>query len=206
VHRTSGFTVVEMLLAIAIVGILAAALVAAINASFMAYSTSTETASMQTAGRLVMQRTLNMIRTSSLHDAYDPGDPNKTLLKPTDNDHPLKTIGIQMVTDAGPTVKIWWALNGAYGDDDLGDLWYQQDSQTPQALIERVACQRSWQNDPYVFTLASRTSTSGLLLARATLDLDIHRDPAAVTGLEAAASKTGGIRLIGSTMPRRNLD
>ncbi len=201
-----GFTLVEMLLSISIVGVLGVAMVAAIDASLMAYGTSSESASMQTSGRLIMQRTMAMIRNASLHDAHDPADAGKTLVLPSDVNHPVRSVGIQMVNDAGHTVRIWWAVNDAYQDADLGDLWYEQDGGTPQSLVERVRCQRDASDDPYVFTLASRTSDAGLLLARATLDLALQRNPDSATDLEAAAGKLGELRLVRSTMPRRHLD
>jgi len=205
-RSSDGFTLVEVILSIGIVGVLGIALVAAIDASFMAYSTSGESASMQMTGRVVSSRTMNMIRNASLHDAYDPASPSTTLLLPTDANHPLQTVGVQMMTDAGVTVRMWWQVNASYGNANLGDLMYQENAGTAQVLLSRVTCQRTASNAPYLFTLASRTSDAGLLLARATLDLQVQRDPETTTGLEQASGKPGALRIVNSAMPRRNLD
>jgi len=200
------FTLVELLIAVTITAVLALAVAVALGASMSAYSTSSEMASMQTSGRLVMQKTMSMIRNASLHDAYDPDNGALTLVSPTASNHPLQTVGITMQLPGGDNVRIWWAANSTYPDPDLGDLWYQQNTSTAQPLIERVRCQRNASNDPYVFTLASRTSDLGLLLARATLDLALERDGETTTQLEQARASLSGMRLVGSTMPRKNID
>jgi len=205
-HRESAFTLVEMLIAMSITAVLGLAVAVATSASLSAYSTSSETASMQTSGRLVMQKTMAMIRSASLHDAYDPANGSLTLVAPTAASHPLQTVGIQMQLPAGDVVKIWWAANNSYGDNDLGDLWYQANSDTAQPLIERVRCLRNASNAAYVFTLASRTSDAGLLLSRATLDLTMERDGETTTDLEQARAGVGAMRLVSSTMPRKNTD
>ena len=200
------FTLMEILIAMALVSVLALAIAVALGASLTAYSTTSETASMQTSGRLVMQKTMTLIRNASLHDAYDPDNPALTLVQPTAPNHPLQTVGIQMQASTGGLVRIWWAANSTYPDDDLGDLWYRQGTQTPQTLIERVRCLRTSGGAPYVFTLASRTSDGGLLLARATLDLTLERDAATTTAIEDARARVDALRLVASTMPRKNTD
>ena len=203
---SAAFTLIEILISIAITAVLALAVAVAIGASLTAYTTSSEMASMQTSSRLVMQKTMAMIRNASLHDAYDPSDGSVTLLQPTDTDHPLQTVGIQMQLADGNLVKIWWVVNDDYSDGDLGDLWYQQNTSTAQTLIERVRCLRTNGGDAYVFTLASRTSDTGLLLSRATLDLTVERDAATTTSMEQARAGVGAMRVVSSTMPRKNTD
>ncbi|MFA7235901.1 MAG: prepilin-type N-terminal cleavage/methylation domain-containing protein [Phycisphaeraceae bacterium] len=200
-----GFTLVEMLLALAITAVLALAVSAALSASLSAYSTSAQAASMQTTGRLVMQRVLNMIRVASLHDAFDPNDAGVTLLDPADANHPLHSVGIAMRMPDGSTVRIWWQVNAAYGNADLGDMMYQKVGDAAATLVEQARCLRDANNAAYVFTLASRTSDTGLMLSRATLDLVIEPEGVAGTSIESARGANGELHLIGSTMPRRNL-
>ncbi len=208
--RSAGFTLVEMLLALAIAGLLGAALATALDASFMAYANSSEMASTNTSSRLVMQRLMAMIRTSSLHDAYDPTDDTVTLLEPTHAAHPLQCVGMQMRLPDGKTVKVWWQANTTYGDEQVGDLMYSDDqieagSLGAQLLLARVKCQRTAGDDPYVFTLGSRTSDIGLLLARATLDLTVYPDPDAMFSAESGMASNAPVRLVGSSMPRKNM-
>lgn len=205
-----GFTLVEMLLALAIAGLLGAALATALDASFMAYANSSEMASTNTSSRLVMQRLMAMVRTSSLHDAYDPDDSNVSLLEPTHANHPLQCVGMQMRLPDGKHIKVWWQANTAYGDADVGDLMYSDDeietaTLGPQLLLARAKCQRTASDEPYVFTLGSRTSDIGLLLARATLDLTVYPDPQAMFSSESGIASNAPVRLVGSSMPRKNM-
>jgi prepilin-type N-terminal cleavage/methylation domain-containing protein len=68
------FNVVELLVALAISGILLAATMVALDASFMAYQSTTEVASTHTISRLAMHRMLTMIRTGT-EFAPRPADP-----------------------------------------------------------------------------------------------------------------------------------
>lgn len=201
-----GFTLIEMLLALSITAVLALAVSVALSASLSAYSTSSQAASMQTTGRLIMQRAMTMIRTATLHDAYDPSNPSVTLLNPADPNHPLHCVGIQMQMSDGSTVRIWWQVNSDYHNADLGDLMYQKVGDDAAVLAEQVRCLRGAADQPYIFTLASRTSDTGLMLSRATLDLILEPEGVAQTSIEKAKAANAELHLIGSTMPRRNLE
>ncbi|MHC4994905.1 MAG: PilW family protein [Planctomycetota bacterium] len=201
--RRSGMSVIELLIALSISAVLLTALAVATSSSFHAYATAAESASSQSVSRLVMQRMLQMIRGGRLHDAYDPGDPNLALNEPAQD--PVNSVGLQMLDNNGTLLRIWWAVDAEYFDNDLGNLWYQEGNADPQPLIRRVRVQRD-SNEPYVFSLASRDSEEGLLLSRATIDLTV--EPAVDRTLALERNRTNGIpiRLVASTMPRRNLE
>jgi len=203
-RRQAGLSLVEALVALAIIASLLTAITVALNASFHAYATASETASTQTGSRMVMHRLIGMIRTARLHDAYDPGDGSVTLALPSQP--PVQSVGVQMIDPAGQLLKIWWAVNAPYGDADLGDLWYQIDSSQSAPLLERVRIQRTGQGDPYVFTLASRSEDGGLLLSRATVDLTVEPGADATLALETVKSRSNAVRLVASTVPRRNIE
>lgn len=205
-YRSGGFTLVEMLMAVAITAVLGLAVAFALRASLMAYGSTAQTASTNASTRMVMQQTMSMIRTATLHDAYDPNDAGAGLLAPAHPNHPLQAVGIRLILTDGREVRVWWAGNESYGDAALGDLWYEQVGSDPQQLSTRVECLYTDGGSPYVFTLASRQSEMGLLLSRATLELHVHPDPDNMTSLERNTGNTGRITLVASTMPRRNLD
>lgn len=204
-----GFTLLELLIGLAISALIATAMAAAVHASFHAYATTAESASAQTSTRLVMQRLLATIRKSTLHDAYDPDQPSLTLVAPGDAAHPLHTVGMEMLQPDGASIRIWWAANEESGDADLGDLWYDQStwtSQEPILMLRHVRCQRTGADEPYIFTLAARQTDLGLVLSRATVDLTVEPDEQALTGMESAGAATGAVRLVGSAMPRKSMD
>lgn len=64
-RRRRGFNLVEMLISLGITAMLLTATMVALDASFMAYQTTTEQASTQTIGRMVLQRMQTMIRSSA---------------------------------------------------------------------------------------------------------------------------------------------
>jgi hypothetical protein len=204
-HRQSfGLSIVEMLIALSISAVLLIAVTAAIDVSFYAYASAAESASTQSASRLVMQRLITMIRTTTLHDAYDPADPAVTLADPSQP--PVQCVGLEMVDSEWRLTKVWWAVNAAYADADLGDLWYQLEANAGQPMLEQVRIQRTSGGLPYLFTLSSRMSDSGLLLHRATVDLTVEAGADATLALEAYQGAADPVRLIASTVPRKTLD
>ena len=203
-RRAAGLSLVELLVALSISVWLLTAVMVALDASFHAYATAAESASTQSSSRLVMQRVMTMIRSSTLHDAYDPGDASVTLGQPSAA--PVQCVGIQMIDSQGQLVKLWWAANAAYGDADLGDIFYQAAANATQPILEGVRIQRTAANAPYLFTLTSRSSGGGLLLSRATMDLTVEPGADATLALESVRGTSPPVRLIASAMPRRNLE
>ncbi|QNN22447.1 hypothetical protein HED60_09225 [Planctomycetales bacterium ZRK34] len=203
-RRAAGLSLVELLIALSISVWLLTAVMVALDASFHAYATAAESASTQSSSRLVMQRVMTMIRSSTLHDAYDPGDASVTLDQPANP--PVQCVGIQMIDTQGQLIRLWWAANASYGDADLGDMYYKAGANATQPILESVRIQRTDANDPYLFTLASRSSDGGLLLSRATMDLTVEPGADATLALESAQGVSSAVRLVASAMPRRNLE
>jgi prepilin-type N-terminal cleavage/methylation domain-containing protein len=73
-RRRRGFNLVEMLIALAITAALLSATMVALDASFMAYQTTTEVASTHTISRLAMLRLMTLIVESSEIEFLTPGD------------------------------------------------------------------------------------------------------------------------------------
>ena len=203
IRRAAGLSIVELLVSLVISALLLTAVTVALNASFHAYATAAESASTQSACRLVMQRTMALIREGTLHDAYDPADATVTLGEPMAA--PVQSVGLQMQTPEGEILRIWWQVNAAYNDPDLGDLMYTLDASAAQPLLEQVRAQKNAADEHYLFTLASKSSDDGLLLSRATLDLSVEPGADATLALESVRGASQAVRLVGSTMPRRNL-
>ncbi|MDH3585347.1 MAG: prepilin-type N-terminal cleavage/methylation domain-containing protein [Phycisphaerae bacterium] len=198
-----GLSLVETLVALVITALLLVAVTVALNASFHAYATASESASTQSSTRLIMQRLTKLVRSGRLHDAYDPDNAGVTL--GPQQQPPVQTVGIQMLSTKGQLLKVYWKFNAAHGNPDLGDLWYQVGTNDPEVLLEMARCQRNTGNQPYVFTLSSVESGGGLLLHRATIDIAANPGSDATLSLESARGASDEVRLIGSAMPRKNL-
>lgn len=203
-HRNKGLSIVETLVALSISAMLLTATGVAMDASFYAYASAAESAGTQSSSRLVMQRLLALIRSSTLHDVYDPDNPNAQLGAPANP--PVQTVGIQMLTTNEELLKIWWQVNPSYANTYMGDLYYQLGTSTPSIVLGRVEAQAATGGDPYLFSMASISSPDGLLLLRATIDLSVHSDNAALAIETHKGSSGGPVRLVGSTTPRKNID
>ena len=202
-RSAAGLSLIELLIALSISALLLTGVMVGIDTSFYAYAAAAESASTQSSSRLVMQRLVQMIRTASLHDAFDPG--NAALTLGPASAAPVKSVGIQMMTTNNQLLKVWWAVNAAYHDADLGDLNYSLNGSPTAPLLERVRIQRA-NTMPYIFTLSSRSSDSGLLLNRATVDITVESGADATLAIESVRGSAPPVRLIASTMPRRNMD
>ena len=195
--------------ALVVSSILLVGMVAALHASMHAYATASESASTHSGARLVMQRLLALIRTSTLHEGYDPT--GGTLGLPSPAGPFMQCTGIRMITPDGQDLYIYWEAD--QGGGTLGDMTYwwdvngdgTEDAGEAQVLLPSVEAQVDAGNNPYIFTLASRSSTISTLLARATVDLLVQVDVDATLEIEAAVGATDGIRLVASTMPRKTM-
>lgn len=193
-----GFNLVELLIALAITAALLSAVMVALNASFVAYQTTTEVASTHTISRLIMNRMLTMIRTGSEFGPY-PVNPLESI---------VTSDFIQFQTSGGAVVTLEWKedadpLNGypqgealyATVDDGGG-------SPSTNLLLEGVKPQ-------YVEVSAGVTERvrpftmqyeKGRHLYRATIDLMVVPDDNMSVMLDGNNTET--IRLVASAMPR----
>ncbi len=176
-----GFSLVELLIALAITAALMVATMTALDASFTAYQTTTETASTHAIGRLTVDRIQAMIRTGQGFGPL-PLVPSPTTLK---SDY------IDIVTPAGQQITIEWqsSAEALYvivdGDEHL--LMEGVIAQTDPDTGETVA--------PFTLEFAS-----GRQLYRATIDFLIVPDDNMSVVLDGDSEQT--LHLIASSMPR----
>lgn len=95
--RRRAFSMIEMLLALAITASLLTATMVALDASFKGYQKTTESASTHVVSRIMMHRLLAMIRTGTDFGPY-PANP---LVQPT-----LTSDYLQLMTDDGQVIEI----------------------------------------------------------------------------------------------------
>lgn len=183
--RRRGFNLVEMLVALAITAALMAATMVALDASFMAYQSTTEVASTHTIGRLVMNRLLTMIRTGQDFGPF-PALPQDAI---------VESDSMEFLTADGDVLVIQWvqaeeALYVVRDPDGLNE-WY--------LLLEGVS--QNNPDDPMnpipPFTLEFEL---GRKLHRATIDLVISPDDN--MSVELDGDNTEEIRLVATAMPR----
>lgn len=177
-----------MLMALAISATLLTATMLALDASFMAYQTTTEQASTHTIGRLTMNRILTLIRTGQEFGPF-PLDPLDAV---------VESDFMSFITPNGQLMTLDWmeaeeALYVEVRDGDDPDVLISR-----QLILEGVIAQTDEDGDPVPpFTLEYEF---GRTLHRATVDLAIRPDDNMDTDL--MGDNTNLIRLVASAMPR----
>jgi len=190
--RYRGLSVIETLLALAISAMLLTATMVALDASFRAYADAAEQASSQAATRMVTNRLVTMIRTSTAHgplEADASTTPPVTLDGETVSSHYLELIdseGRHMRIEYRSTTQELWLVNIpasgiAVEHPILGGV---------------TACS---------FQCLRRINEEGILVMhRGTMDFTVQPGEDATLTLENG--KASPIRVVASTMPRRVAD
>ncbi len=178
-----GFNLVEMLIAMSITTALMTATMIALDASFMAYQSTTEVASTHTIGRLVMLRMLTLIRTGQEFGPF-PINPQDSI---------LESNSIEFVTPGGQILELRFV-------EDEQALYVIRDpggANLQDLLLEGVIPQYDGIDLIPPFTLEYER---GRRLHRATIDLTIQPDDNMSVDLDG--DNLAQIRLVASAMPR----
>ena len=180
--RRRAFNLVELLIALSITAMLLTATMVALDASFMAYQTTTEQASTQTIGRMAMHRMLTMIRSGEEFGPF----PESPLERIVESDF----IEIRLVY-GGDVVTLEWR------EDDEA-LYYIVGDEVHLLLegVMAVTDPDSGENIP-PFTLEYERGRS---LFRATIDLTIRPDDN--MDVELDGDWVQPMRLVASAQPR----
>jgi prepilin-type N-terminal cleavage/methylation domain-containing protein len=209
-----GVSLVELLIALAISAMLLTATAMAINASFRAYADAAEQASSQAATRMVVNRLLTLIRTSTAHGPLS-AQPASTL-QITDPDDgitpytvtiPAATLAgntttspyIELIDTNGTDVKIVYLQYTNKAGVAKQELWMVTNpgnaaTQKAQPLIGGVTSA--------TFSCLRRKDSINLyVLDRGTMDLTVA--PGADATLTMEHGHPTPIRVIASTMPRK---
>lgn len=182
-----GLSLIEMITSLAISAILLTATAVAIDSSFTAYAIAAESASTQTATRMVVNRLLTLIRTSTAHGpVIDDGSPGVSV------DGNIVTSPFLILQEPdGDLITISW-------DDANQQMLLTQDPgngiEVTQPILGGVtACE---------FTLLVRRDNDGFrVLERASINFTVQPDDDASLNIEVA--NVPPVQVIASTKPRR---
>ncbi|MDA0974456.1 MAG: prepilin-type N-terminal cleavage/methylation domain-containing protein [Phycisphaerales bacterium] len=181
-----GFSLLELMVALAISALLLTAALVALDASFRAYRRTTEEAATHTTARIAMHRLLALVRTGS---DFGPLPTNPL-------DEELESEYLEVRTPDGRWVVIRWDGEGERlliavdsSDGDPG---------TPHVLLGGVEPQFHADGSPILpFRIAYQ---DGWRVRRVTVDLSIQPDDDISTSI--AHEPPPPIRLVGSASPR----
>lgn len=197
-RRSGGFSLVEMLIALAITASLLTAMLVALDFSFKRYQATSESASMHVVGRLVTHRILSQIRTGTTFGPT-PAD----VLDPAQN--PVVANNIEFITEADRAAGLNRVTRFEYRpdpDDDTvpGVLWYVliNADVDPAVLIQ----ERPLLSGVRSATFTLRFNEETWLLDRAEIDLMLDPDPDLAANM-SIAEMPDSVRLIASATPRQ---
>lgn len=195
-RRRRGFSIVEMLIALAITATLLTATLAALDTSFKSYKVTTEGASTNVVSRMVMQRVMSMVRNGAEFGPF-PDD----VLDAAQNPVTSTFIEFETFNDGGGNSQVIRIERRDQADAASGpyEMWYVQTdivsgvSQTPieRPLISGV--------QELQFTLEYGV---GPRLRRATVDLTVRPNDFQAASFHSDL-EAPSIRLVSTVNPRR---
>jgi len=193
---------IEMLLALTISAMLLTATLAALDASYKQYTSTTESASTHVVSRIVIHRLLAMIRTGVEFGPF-PADVYNTAQNPVITDFIEFRSERDIAAGINRVTRVELRPGAAPGDP--GELWYvlvDADPLNPAILEERPLIRGVVQA---TFTL--HYNRESFLLDKATVDLTIAPNDSQDLRLGALGdpSTPQTIRLVASAAPRQSL-
>jgi len=196
-RRPRAFTIVEMLIALAISATLLTATLTAFDASWRAYKHTTEAASTHVVSRIVTHRVLSLIRTGTEFGPY-PED----VLDATQN--PLTSTFMEFVSEADRAAGLdritRLERRTVEGTADQFELWYVllDGSTEPPTAVEERPLLTGVREVMFILDF-----DVGPRLRRATLDLTIVPNDVEDIRTGAVGDETPAIRLVASAAPRQ---
>jgi len=182
--RQRGLSLAESLVSLAISVVLLVAITGATVASFRAYGDAVEQAGTQVSTRMVMQRILALIRTSTAHG------PLQAETGATINGNTITSNHLELVDPNGDIVRCEYRAS----DDELWLILNPGTGETAQPLLSGVTAAS--------LSLLRRQNDDGIwVLERASIDLTVQPDEEQTLAIENGPAQS--VRLIASTMLRK---
>lgn len=189
--RCRGFSIIEMLIALTITATLLTATLTALDASFKSYSVTSESASTHVVSRIVMQRTMALIRNGESFGPY-PINPITTPI--------IESDWIEFVSFSDPTTGVQRITTLArQGADDNFTLVYTLSTFQAGVL-------QSEETRPLITGLTLLNFIMeydvGPTLKRVTVDMVVQPNDLADAAINAGL-ESPTIRMVASASPRR---
>jgi Tfp pilus assembly protein PilW len=188
--RAAGMSLVELLVSLAITALLLTAVMVATDASFRAYAAAAETASTQTATRMVVHRLLTMIRTSTAHGPLEPdAGANPPVIL---NGNTIESNYLELIDSQGSFVRIEYRQ----ADQEIWAVITPMGTSTAEAqpVLGGVTAA--------TFYATRRIDNDGVLvMERGAVDMTVESDTDSTLAIEA--DDVQPIRVIASTRPRK---
>jgi prepilin-type N-terminal cleavage/methylation domain-containing protein len=191
--RRRGFSVMELIVALAISAMLLSASLVALDASFKAYQRTTEEASTHAVSRLAMHRMLALIRTAAWVGPLpeNPLDDERHSDEITVRTRDGRTVTIRL---DGESDRLMLAVAAAGEGDESAEPDATEEFELLGGVSARTLADGS-EVPPFRLQYED-----GWRVVRVTVDLSIRPDAARAAAIDHAAGEE--IRLVGSASPR----
>lgn len=189
-----GFSMVEVLVALAITGLLFTASLAALDSSFRAYKSTTDAAAGHVVARIVMQRMMTMIRTGTEFGPY-PDDIYDPLQNPVNSDF----IEFETFRDDATGLSRVVKIERRTGSPGPYEIWYTQTELSGGSVLSTEERLLLTHVQEMRFTLEYE---AGPRLRRATVDMTVNPDNMAEVTI-ASDIRAPSTRLVSTVIPRR---
>ena len=201
VRPARGLSLVEMLVALAISSVLLTATAVAIDTSFKSYAIAAESASTQTATRMVVNRVLTMIRTSTAHGPVSTSEALAGQTVTSAGGRLLESSYLELIPPNAPANRLYrLTYDAANQRIMLAEIDFSatvENVVSYQPIIGGVSrCKFQ--------LLPRRDNHDNIVLERASLDMIVEADDDASLDLEVG--NVPPVRVIASTKPRRLVD
>lgn len=192
--RSRGFSVVEMLVALAISATLLTATLQAFDASWRGYKHTTESASTHVVSRIVVHRMLAMIRTGTQFGPF-PTDVLDEAQNPLTSNFMEFIAEADRVAGTGQVTRI--ERRAVAGVANEFELWYVLLEGSTGSVVQERPLLRGVREAAFILEYEP-----GPRLVRATIDLTVQPNDDADTRIGVGAD-TPTIRLVASATPRQ---
>lgn len=192
----AGFSMVEVLISLAITSTLLTATMAALNTSFKGYQVTSEGASTNVVARIVMQRLTAMIRTG---DSFGPYPVNPILTPEIESDY-IEFVSFREIGTGTERVTRLERRDAPTGGDGPYELWYTVTTYVNGTYQDEDTAPLLSGLNEVKFVLEFDV---GPRLKRATVDLIIQPDDLQDLTI-GSALEAPTIRLVASASPRLN--
>ncbi|MFI4860889.1 MAG: type II secretion system protein J [Phycisphaerales bacterium JB063] len=190
-RRSVGLSLVELLISLTITAMLLTAVMVALDASFQAYAAAAESASTQTTTRLIVHRTLTLVRTSTAHGPLAP-DSGTTPPVTLDGIKTIRSHYLDLIDPKGDLIRLEYRA-----DEEMlyvSVTPFGGSVTTTEPLLGGVTqCE---------FVLTRRLDDDGVwVMERGSMDFTVMPDQD--TSLAIEGDNTPPVRVVASTMPRK---
>ena len=200
--RRRGLSLVELLIALAIISALLTATGVALDVSFKAYAIATQSASTQSSTRLLTNRLLTNVRNAISHEPLEMTSAEIAAGAVLVNNNLIQSPFIGFTDRNGDGIRLTWyngVTNGFSPDGGANELWMRRTPASGASITEQPVLKNVTQ---CTFSMQREKDGDGIYELRSA-NFDFTVEAGDDSSLQIEAGNVPPVRVIASTKPRR---